>query len=69
MSCEEKLDETLDILKWIKEQVQLRQDEQKIIIDYQKMILQQQQALRDSIISACRIREDVRSLRAGMKNC
>ena len=69
MSCEQKLDRALVILEWIKEQVQIRQEEQKILLDNQKMILTQQEALNGTINSACKIREDVRALRSGMKNC
>ena len=68
MSCDEKLDNALEILGWIQEQVQIRQDEQKVILDYQKMILEHQRALEEVITSACKIREEVRALRNGIKN-
>lgn len=68
MSCEEKIDEALGVLHWIREQVQIRQDEQKIIITMQKLILDNQEALKSAIENACSIREKVRALRDGVKN-
>ena len=69
MSCEEKLDDMMLVLLWIKEQVQIRQVEQKVLLENQEMILKQQEALNETINSACKIKEDVRALRSGMKNC